>query len=72
MSAALGAGAALLWDVLTYGLDGVAPIRPLQAPSFGGAAHPSLADPILLARPEGAPLRELERAGASLRRRLKS
>lgn len=56
----------------TPGLAGIAPIRPLQAPSFGGVAHPSLADPILLARPEGAPLRELERAGASLRRRLKS
>ena len=62
----------MLWDILTYGLDGIAPIRPLQAPSFAGVARPSLPDPILLARPEGAPLRELNNAGAALRRRLKS
>ena len=46
--------------------------RPSQAPSFGGVAHPMLVDPTLLARPEGAPLRELANAGAALRRRLKA
>ena len=46
--------------------------RPPQAPSSAGVAHPSLADPTLLARPEGKPLRELDDAGAALRRRLKA
>ena len=47
-------------------------IRPRQAPSFGRVARPSLIDPILLVRPEGAPLRELAATDAALRRRLRA
>ncbi len=50
----------------------VCPARPRQAPSFGRVSRPSLIDPILLVRPEGAPLRELASAGVALRQRLRA
>ena len=48
------------------------PPRPPEGPGFGGVARPTLADPILLARPEGEPLRALDATGASLRKTLKA
>ncbi len=48
------------------------PPRPPQGPSFGGVARPTLADPILLARPEAEPLRTMDDAGVSFRKTLKA
>ena len=45
--------------------------RPVQAPSFGRVSRPSLADPILMLRPEAAPLRTLQAAQRTYEKRLR-
>ena len=45
--------------------------RPFQAPSFGRISHPTLVDPTLILKPEGAPLRALAATRRALEKRLR-